>query len=118
MSRSYSSIEILTSLYSCRTGWAEGKSIAKKPERFPLPCENFGFHSTNLPSKSKLYREDYQAKLLETAQIHVSFISKQVNFLVSESTLRGLFGTFGEIVDVALKKTQFDQVRIENEDIP
>ncbi|RYG94268.1 hypothetical protein EON65_57780 [archaeon] len=46
----------------------------------------------------------------ETAQIHVSFISKQIDMLISEATLRSLFGAYGEVVDVALKKSQFDKV--------
>lgn len=30
--------------------------------------------------------------------------------LISEATLRSLFGIYGEVVDVALKKSQFDKV--------
>jgi hypothetical protein len=46
-----------------------------------------------------------------TAQVHVSYISKQIDVLISEATLRGLFSLYGEVVDVALKKSQFDRVR-------
>jgi RNA recognition motif-containing protein len=98
----------------CRTGWADGKSVTKKTERSQTYCNPSDFIPSFHPSvasKLKAPGEGYQARPLETAQIHVSFISKQVDFLVSESTLRELFGRFGEIVDVALKKTQFDQVR-------
>lgn len=78
------------------------------------------------PQKAK-YEE------LTTAQIHVSYISKQVivlkflylpfkmtlffflgkvDVLISEATLRGIFELFGTVVDVAIKKSQFDKVRI------
>jgi hypothetical protein len=51
----------------------------------------------------------------ETAQIHVSFISKQVDQLISEATIRSLFSNYGEVLDVALKKSQFDKnLRIQN----
>ena len=46
----------------------------------------------------------------KTAQLHVSFISKQVAYLVSEETIRSLFSSFGKVVDVVLKKATFDQV--------
>jgi hypothetical protein len=49
---------------------------------------------------------------MKSAQIHVSFISKQVEALVSEATLRSLFSLYGNVVDVTLKKSQFDPVRI------
>jgi hypothetical protein len=52
---------------------------------------------------------------VETAQVHVSFISKQIDVLISEATIRGLFGLYGEVVDVALKKSQFDKnLKIQN----
>jgi hypothetical protein len=34
----------------------------------------------------------------------------QVDVLISEATLRGLFSLYGEVIDVALKKSQFDRV--------
>ena len=51
-----------------------------------------------------------EPKQVQTAQVHVSFISKQVDVLISEATLRALFGMYGEVIDVALKKSQFDRV--------
>jgi hypothetical protein len=45
-----------------------------------------------------------------SAQIHVSFLSKQVDVLITETTLRSLFSRFGEVVDVAIKKIQFNPV--------
>ena len=53
-----------------------------------------------------------EVKQVQTAQVHVSFISKQVDILISEATLRALFGMYGEVVDVALKKSQFDRVSV------
>jgi hypothetical protein len=73
------------SLLFCRIGWARpgiGKRFQPKD-----PIEN-----------------------LKTSQIHVSFISKQVDALVSEATLRSLFSSCGEVVDVTIKKSHFDQV--------
>ena len=71
-----------------RIGWAEGKNTPKPP---PVPQPD-------------------NSKSVETAQVHVSFISKQIDVLISEATLRALFGLYGEVIDVALKKSQFDRV--------
>lgn len=38
------------------------------------------------------------------------YMHLQVDMLISEATLRSLFGIYGEVVDVALKKSQFDKV--------
>jgi len=35
----------------------------------------------------------------------------QVDVLISEATIRSLFGLYGEVIDVALKKSQFDKVK-------
>lgn len=56
--------------------------------------------------KPKMMKE---RKTVETAQLHVSFFTKQVELLITEATLRALFGMCGEVVDVALKKSQVDQ---------
>jgi hypothetical protein len=64
-----------------------------------------GWAEKNSPQK-----QNYQSRTFSSAQIHVSFLSKQVRFLVSEATLRGLFSSFGEVLDVAIKKSQFEQV--------
>mmetsp|Transcript_13316 Transcript_13316/g.14424 ORF Transcript_13316/g.14424 Transcript_13316/m.14424 type:complete len:379 (+) Transcript_13316:93-1229(+) len=45
---------------------------------------------------------------LRTAQIHISYISRQTDAVISESSLRSLFSQFGEVVDVTIKKSQFD----------
>jgi hypothetical protein len=73
-------------LYS-RIGWAGAKSSNDKP----------------IKPKDGPRRTD-------TAQIHVSFISKQVAGLITEETLRSLFGHYGTVVDVTIKKSRFDQV--------
>lgn len=52
---------------------------------------------------------DTSNKNRATAQIHISFISKQINFLVTEATLRNLFERFGTVDDVTIKKSHFDQ---------
>jgi hypothetical protein len=73
-----------------RVGWAE-KKAQLQPQQLRPPNSKF-------------------TKPIETAQIHVSFISKQIDELISEATLRSLFGLYGEVVDVAIKKSQFDKV--------
>lgn len=37
-------------------------------------------------------------------QLHVSFISRQVNMLITEKVLREVFAAYGEIADVVVKK--------------
>lgn len=37
-------------------------------------------------------------------QVHVSFISKQNSFLVTEKILRDIFSPYGAVADVAIKK--------------
>lgn len=37
-------------------------------------------------------------------QLHVSFISRQVNMLITEKVLRDVFAAYGEIADVVVKK--------------
>jgi hypothetical protein len=58
----------------------------------------------------KMVEKHHMTDRTDTAQVHVSFISKQIDYLISEATLRSLFSRFGEVVDVALKKSQFDEV--------
>eukprot|EP00599_Poterioochromonas_sp_BG-1_P007876 CAMPEP_0173150006 /NCGR_PEP_ID=MMETSP1105-20130129/10683_1 /TAXON_ID=2985 /ORGANISM="Ochromonas sp., Strain BG-1" /LENGTH=559 /DNA_ID=CAMNT_0014065019 /DNA_START=360 /DNA_END=2039 /DNA_ORIENTATION=+ len=40
----------------------------------------------------------------EYIQVHVSFISKQVNYLITEKVLRDIFSQYGTVADVAIKK--------------
>jgi hypothetical protein len=47
-----------------------------------------------------------------TAQVHISYLSKQLNFIISEQFLRDVFSNFGSVVEIALKKTCVDPVRI------
>jgi RNA recognition motif-containing protein len=46
---------------------------------------------------------------VDTAEIHFSFVSKQSTYLVTEATLRAIFSRFGEIQDISIKKTLFNQ---------
>lgn len=58
----------------------------------------------------KLVPVNDDRKNKRTAQVHVTFNSKNINMLVSESTLRTLFSQFGDIYDVTINKTSFDKV--------
>jgi len=48
------------------------------------------------------------AKGSRTAQVHISYLSKQLNFIISEQFLRDIFGNFGNVLEIALKKTCVD----------
>ena len=50
-------------------------------------------------------------KNLRTAQVHISYLSKQLNFIISEQFLRDVFSNFGTVLEIALKKTCVDPVR-------
>ena len=43
-----------------------------------------------------------------TAQIHFSYLSRQADGMVTEQILRSIFASYGEIVDIAIKKSSFD----------
>jgi RNA recognition motif-containing protein len=60
--------------------------------------------------KSPLMKFLENKKVKQTAQIHVSFNSRNCNAPVSEASLRELFLNFGEIVDVTINKTSFNRV--------
>jgi RNA recognition motif-containing protein len=47
--------------------------------------------------------------VLDSAQIHFSFISKQNSQVVTEASIREVFSQFGEVIDVCLKKSVIDQ---------
>jgi RNA recognition motif-containing protein len=48
-------------------------------------------------------------KVKTTAQVHVIFNSRNIGAPVNESTLREVFSNFGEIIDVTINKTAFNQ---------
>ena len=47
---------------------------------------------------------------IEAAQVHFSFISKQLKNIVTEETLRNLFNRYGDVKDVSLKKSVINHV--------
>lgn len=47
---------------------------------------------------------------LESASVHVSYISYQLRTLVTEEALRIMFSTFGVVLDCSIKKSYVDQV--------
>ncbi len=58
-------------------------------------------NSPNQPSNQRFVR---------TAQVHISYLSKQLNLVVSEDFLRDIFSNFGEVLEVSLKKVAIDPV--------
>lgn len=49
-------------------------------------------------------------RFVRTAQVHISYLSKQLNLVVSEDFLRDIFSNFGEVLEVSLKKVCIDPV--------
>ncbi len=52
------------------------------------------------------------AKKNQTAQIHVMFVTRELNRRVSELDLGGVFSRYGNLVDIAIKKNAVNHVRI------
>lgn len=57
------------------------------------PFHNFDMSTTSIASN-------------QTAQVHISYISKQMDTVIDEYSIARLFSNFGQVVDVVLKKTQ------------
>jgi hypothetical protein len=47
-------------------------------------------------------------KNMRSAQVHISYLSKQLNFVISEHFLKEVFSKFGQVLEIALKKTCVD----------
>jgi hypothetical protein len=60
-----------------------------------------GYAKARSPTEMKMPLEEP----LTTAQLHFSFVSKQRLHIVTEETLRLVFGYFGEVADVSIKKS-------------
>jgi RNA recognition motif-containing protein len=70
------------------------------------------FACDNPDEKSPLMKFLESKQVKRTAQIHVNFVSQSHrSALINESLLRDLFSNFGEVVDVTINKTTFDQVK-------
>jgi len=48
--------------------------------------------------------------VLETSSIHVTYISYQINKLVTEESLRAIFSLFGDVLDTSIKKSTVDEI--------
>lgn len=48
---------------------------------------------------------------MRSAQVHISYLSKQLNAMVSEQMIYELFSNFGKVLEVSLKKKCVDTVR-------
>jgi RNA recognition motif-containing protein len=48
----------------------------------------------------------------QTAQIHVMFVTRELNRRVSELDIGAVFGRYGNLVDVAIKKNAINHVRL------
>lgn len=58
--------------------------------------------------KSKVGSKEPKQDVLETSPVHVSFISYQIDKLVTEESLRELFSKYGVVVDASIKKSMID----------
>ena len=47
---------------------------------------------------------------MKSVQVHVSYVSRQVDLIVNENSLRTLFSGFGEVVDVSIKQSSIARV--------
>lgn len=45
-----------------------------------------------------------------TAQVHFSYLSKQLEFIITEAFLWDVFSSFGEVMEISLKKCSCDEV--------
>mmetsp|Transcript_15767 Transcript_15767/g.21667 ORF Transcript_15767/g.21667 Transcript_15767/m.21667 type:complete len:474 (+) Transcript_15767:60-1481(+) len=61
-------------------------------------------------SKEKYPVANSKSAVLETSSIHVTYISYQINNLVTEESLRAIFSTFGDVLDASIKKSTVDDV--------
>ncbi len=69
-----------------------------------------GWALDNPAMKSPLMRQLETKNIKQTAQIHVTFSSRNPQCPVTETTLRVVFSQFGEVVDVTINKTLFSPV--------
>jgi len=66
---------------------------------------NVKWASKGISLKNPVPAGDY----LHGAEIQFSFVSKQSKYMVTEATIRAIFQEFGEIQDVCIKKTSFNE---------
>lgn len=60
------------------------------------------------PASSQL--NNLAPKPMRSAQVHISYLSKQLNAMVSEQMIYELFSNFGKVLEVSLKKKCVDTV--------
>lgn len=80
-----------------RVGWAQ--DYDKRPQN---RMQNFHQSKSDDPKKNR-----------QTAQIHVTFVSRELNRRVSELDLGKVFGKFGNLVDIAIKKNAINKVMLD-----
>ena len=85
---------------SIRVGWAEDHD-SRTNRRLK--------GSGGQPSISDLRSADPK-KNRQTAQIHVTFLSSEMGRRISELELGNIFGQFGNLVDIAIKKNAINPV--------
>lgn len=61
-------------------------------------------------SKEKYPVTSSKLAVLETSSIHVTYISYQINNLVTEESLRAIFSSFGDVLDASIKKSTVDEI--------
>jgi RNA recognition motif-containing protein len=70
-----------------------------------------GWAMDNPALKSPKMRMMENKAIKQTAQIHVTFTSRNPQLPVTEATLRHVFSRYGEVVDVTINKTMFNKVK-------
>ncbi len=82
-----------------RVGWAEDYDKRNHQRLKTGKTSNTYFPRTMDPKKNR-----------QTAQIHVTFVSRELNKRVSEVELGDVFGRFGNLIDIAIKKNAINPV--------
>ncbi len=47
---------------------------------------------------------------MDSSSVHISYISYQLNHIITEESLRILFSSFGVVLDTSIKKSYIDEV--------
>lgn len=92
---------------SLRVGWTSaGGSDEHGSLRAQAPMAQGHMHMHGPPMHMAPAAPHAHAR---TAQVHFSYLSKQLDFIISEAFLWDVFSSFGEVVEISLKKSACDE---------